>query len=126
MVPARAARRRPDPEGDRYVWSDAAAPANVARGPAGHPAWVPSPGPRPGWYLKNFYDEQPALNFGWATVRDGEPWRDAVDATPARGATCRRSRTSWRSGWTAGVAGFRIDMAFSLVKDDAARTAALS
>jgi hypothetical protein len=46
----------------------------------GIPAWVPSPGPRPGWYLKNFYDSQPALNFGWVRTDPEQPWRDGVDA----------------------------------------------
>ncbi len=81
---------------------------------------MPSPGPRPGWYLKNFYDEQPALNFGWADADQAEPWRDAVDA-----AGPRRNRQALRdimAFWLdRGVAGFRIDMAFSLVKDDPAR-----
>ncbi len=82
----------------------------------GTPAWVRSPGPRPGWYLKNFYDEQPALNFGWVTRPDDEPWRDAVDAPGPR-----RNRAALREVigfWLErGVAGFRVDMAFSLVKD---------
>jgi maltose alpha-D-glucosyltransferase/alpha-amylase len=112
----------PHPDGDRYIWCDTP-PRRDTRGDlAGTAAWVRSPGPRPGWYLKNFYDAQPALNFGWATPPDGgtEPaghCRDAVDAPGPR-----RNRQALRDilgFWLdRGVAGFRVDMAFSLVKDD--------
>ena len=76
------------------------------------------PGPRPGYYLKNFYDEQPALNFGYGRLPTDEPWREPVDAPGPR-----RNRQALRdimAFWLdRGVAGFRVDMAFSLVKDDA-------
>jgi glycosidase len=108
-----------DPGGDRYVWRTDPPARRWAADTPGTPAWVPSPGPRRGWYLKNFYDEQPALNFGWVDVDDvavDEPWRDDVDAPGPR-----RNRQALRDViefWLAkGVSGFRVDMAFSLVKD---------
>jgi len=95
-----------DVTGDRYVWAD--------RQAAG---FVPSPGPRPGYYLKNFYDEQPALNFGYARMDASEPWRQRADAPgpQANRAALRDIMAFWLDR---GVAGFRIDMALSLVKDD--------
>jgi glycosidase len=49
-------------EDDRYIWSD-------------QPGlnFVPPPGPRPGYYLRNFYDSQPAtpLEVSGVTVQDG-------------------------------------------------------
>jgi len=108
----------PDPDGDRYVWTtDPPAPETDASTLAGMPRWVRSPGPRPGYYLKNFYDAQPALNFGYAQTKDGEPWRQPVDAPgPLRNRTALREVMAF---WLdRGVAGFRVDMAFSLVKDD--------
>ncbi|MEV4348561.1 alpha-amylase family glycosyl hydrolase [Actinoplanes sp. NPDC049596] len=97
----------PDPEGDRYYWRTDPPAEGWAVDIPGTPAWVPSPGPRPGWYLKNFYDEQPALNFGWVSdltepgaLRNRRALRDIIDF--------------WLSK---GVSGFRVDMAFSLVKD---------
>lgn len=117
----------PHPEGDRYVWCESLPTWGWQADRPGIPAWVPSPGPRPGWYLKNFYDEQPALNFGWTSTSPDEPWRDAVDAPGPR-----RNREALREVidfWCSkGVAGFRVDMAFSLVKDldlDAGRTASV-
>ena len=106
----------PDPGGDRYIWrTDQPVPGWTAEVP-GTPAWVPSPGPRKGWYLKNFYDEQPALNFGWTSLDENEPWRDGVDAAGPR--LNRRALRDVIEFWLAkGVSGFRVDMAFSLVKD---------
>ncbi len=114
----------PDPEGDRYVWTTTPPPAPRADDLPGTPAWVPSPGPRPGWYLKNFYDEQPALNFGWVDGGDGRDGRDAVDAPgPRRNVQALQDIIGF---WLErGVAGFRVDMAFSLVKDERPSTRAL-
>ncbi|MCO8275863.1 alpha-amylase family glycosyl hydrolase [Actinoplanes sp. TRM 88003] len=136
----------PDPEGDRYIWSEELPERTWTREQPGTPAWVRSPGPRRGYYLKNFYDEQPALNFGWvdrpqavadevppraaasevplqdetdqpADVRIARPGRDPVD-----GPGPRRNRQALKDiigHWLdLGVAGFRVDMAFSLVKDE--------
>ncbi|MCB0966549.1 MAG: hypothetical protein KDB37_06905 [Ilumatobacter sp.] len=107
----------PDPDGDRYVWCESPPIDEATDHLPGTPLWVASPGPRPGYYLKNFYDEQPALNFGWADLPDDQPWRDAVDAPgPLRNRQALRDIMSF---WIErGVAGFRVDMAFSLVKDD--------
>lgn len=95
-----------DPADDRYVWAEMPGAA-----------FVPGTGSRPGWYLKNFFPEQPALNFGYARLDPDEPWRQPPDAPGPR-----RNREALReiiAFWLdRGVAGFRVDMAFSLVKDD--------
>ena len=77
----------------------------------------PRPGPRGGWYLKNFFAEQPALNFGYARLHPDEPWRVLPEAAgPQANKNALRDIVSY---WLdRGVAGFRVDMAFSLVKDD--------
>jgi glycosidase len=95
-----------DPDDDRYVWSDR--PGD---------GFVPSPGTRRGYYLKNFFDEQPALNFGYARTDDAEPWRQPVDAPGPK--ANRAALCEIMAYWLdRGVAGFRVDMAYSLVKDD--------
>ncbi len=107
----------PSPDGDRYVWCEDPPQRDTAADIPGIPAWVRSPGPRVGWYLKNFYDAQPALNFGWGQLSDDEPWRDAVDAAGPR--RNRQALKDIMAFWfDRGVSGFRVDMAFSLVKDD--------
>ncbi len=100
---------------DRYIWSSRPGPG-----------FVPSPGPRPGYYLRNFYDSQPAINFGYGRLDPDEPWREPVDAPGPRAnrAALREIIAFWLDR---GVSGFRVDMAYSLVKDDPAfaATAAL-
>src|SRR3989442_1058244 len=79
--------------------------------------FVPPPAPRPGYYLKNFFDEQPALNFGYARMAEDEPWRQPVDAPGPQ--VSREALRHIMAYWLdRGVAGFRVDMAYSLVKDD--------
>ena len=91
---------------DRYIWSDRPGERFVA-----------SPGPRPGYYLKNFYDSQPALNFGYARMDPAEPWREPVGA-PGPKANREALREIIAFWLDRGVSGFRVDMAYSLVKDD--------
>ncbi|MFE4539772.1 alpha-amylase family glycosyl hydrolase [Streptomyces scopuliridis] len=108
-----------DPGDHRYIWTD----TRTGSGPdAAFPAgFVASPGARPGAYLPNFFDSQPALNFGYARSDPAEPWRQAPDAPGplANRAALREIMDHWLA---LGLAGFRVDMAASLVKDDAGNT----
>jgi glycosidase len=107
----------PDPDGDRYIWCAELPDRAWTLDIPGTPAWVRSPGPRPGYYLKNFFDEQPALNFGWVRHPGDPDWKDAIDAPGPR--RNRRALRDIIAFWLdRGVAGFRVDMAFSLVKDE--------
>jgi glycosidase len=95
-----------DPDDDRFVWSDV--PVD---------GFQPGPGARGGYYRPNFFAFQPALNYGYARSDPAEPWRQAVDAAGplANRAALREIMAHW---FGLGVAGFRVDMASSLVKDD--------
>ncbi|WP_037571272.1 alpha-amylase family glycosyl hydrolase [Phaeacidiphilus oryzae] len=97
------------PGDDRYIWSDRLA-APIEK-------WVPNLGRRGGYYLANFYPIQPALNYGYGRPDPAEPWRQPVDAPGPRAnrAALREIMAYW---FRLGVAGFRVDMAYSLVKDD--------
>jgi glycosidase len=98
-----------DPDDHRYIWSDRQAEH-----------FEPSPGSRPGFYLPNFFPVQPALNFGYAQTNPDEPWRQPVDAEGPR--QNRQALRDIMDHWLrAGVSGFRVDMASSLVKDDAGK-----
>ncbi|MFJ4715871.1 alpha-amylase family glycosyl hydrolase [Streptomyces sp. NPDC088785] len=101
-----------DPGDHRYIWTGEGVPEG----------FVASPGSRPGGYLPNFFDSQPALNFGYARTRPDEPWRQPVDAAGPRAnrAALREIMDHWLR---LGVSGFRVDMAASLVKDDPGRRA---
>lgn len=108
-------RSADDPSDDRYIWADRQAPG-----------FQPSPGKRPGFYLPNFFPVQPALNFGYGRMDKDEPWRQPVDAPGPR--ANRQALRDIMDYWLqTGIAGFRVDMASSLVKDDAGKreTAAL-
>ena len=95
-----------DPADDRYVWS-----------PTEQPGFVAGPGVRGGFYKPNFFEFQPALNFGYARTDPAEPWRQPVDADGPR--QNRDALVEIISRWyDRGVQGFRVDMAASLVKDD--------
>lgn len=98
------------------AWPGERAAAGQSSGAPG-PHWVASPGSRPGWYLPNFYPFQPALNFGYARMDPDEPWRQPVDAPGPRAnrAALREIMSFWLER---GVAGFRVDLANTLVKDD--------
>jgi len=100
-----------DPGDHRYIWAPAADDGRLPQ------RFVPSPGVRPGGYLPNFFDFQPALNFGYARQKAGEHWRQSPEAEGPR-ANRAALRTIMDYWLRLGVAGFRVDMASSLVKDD--------
>ncbi len=117
LVPGHTADTHPwfvasahDADDQRYIWA----------GPDGGrlpERFVRSPGTRPGGYLANFFDSQPALNYGYARQKADEPWRQSVAAEGPR-ANRAALRTIMDHWLKLGVSGFRADMAYSLVKDD--------
>ena len=79
--------------------------------------FVATDAPRGPYYIKNFYDTQPALNFGFAHPDPAHPWEQAVDAPGPM--SMRRELKNIMMFWMdKGVDGFRVDMAASLVKND--------
>ncbi len=93
---------------DRYIWTNAV-------GDLGNGAFINGYSDRDGSYMKNFYYCQPALNYGYAII-DRE-WQKPVD-DPACIAT-QNALLDIMDHWSSlGVDGFRVDMAFSLVKND--------
>jgi maltose alpha-D-glucosyltransferase/alpha-amylase len=104
-----------DPGDHRYIWAEDSPGGRLPEG------FVRSPGRRPGGYLPNFFDFQPALNFGYARQKADEPWRQSPQAEGPR-ANRAAVRTIMDHWLQLGVSGFRADMAYSLVKDDPGRT----
>lgn len=68
-------------------------------------------------YEKNFFECQPALNYGFAHPDPNHPWEQGVDA-PGPQAVRREIRNIMAFWFDKGVDGFRVDMASSLVKND--------
>jgi len=87
--------------GDCYIWMNR--------------DYDPAEGPTEANYLKSFFPEQPALNYGYA--EPSEPWQQGVDAPwPRRNrAELRKIMEFWLD---MGVSGFRVDMASSMIKND--------
>ena len=109
---------------DRHPWFLAASAPDAE--PAVRDRYIWTDSPRQGWqsvqgadsyYLPNFLPFQPALNYGYARPDPDEPWRQPPDAPGPRAnrEALRRTMARW---FDLGVAGFRVDMAASLVKDD--------
>ncbi len=87
--------------------------------------FVRSDAPRGGNYLKNFFDCQPALNYGYAHPDPEKPWQQGYD-DPGPTAVRRELRSIISFWMDKGVDGFRCDLASSLVKeDDADRSATM-
>jgi len=86
--------------------------------------FVATDAPRGPYYVKNFFDTQPALNFGFANPDPNHPWEQAVDAPGPM--AMRREIKNIMSFWMdKGVDGFRVDMAASLVKNDFDKSATI-
>ena len=86
--------------------------------------FVASDAPRGPYYIKNFFDTQPALNFGFADPDPSHPWEQAVDA-PGPSAMRREIKNIMSFWMDKGVDGFRVDMAASLVKNDPDKAATI-
>lgn len=86
--------------------------------------FVATDAPRGPYYIKNFFNTQPALNFGFANPDPTHPWEQAVDAPGPM--AMRRELKNIISFWMdKGVDGFRVDMAASLVKNDPDKSATI-
>ncbi len=75
---------------------------------------------RDGSYITSFFACQPALNYGFAHPEPGHPWQQPVDA-PGPQAVRQEIKNIMRYWLEKGAAGFRVDMAGSLVKNDPGR-----
>ncbi|MDR1353475.1 MAG: hypothetical protein LBK05_09360 [Treponema sp.] len=104
--------RKPAPNEywDRYIWTDSWiywGRENIR--------FVAGESERNGVYIINFFKCQPALNYGFLTVR--EPWQLPADH-PCCAATREALKDIMRFWLEKGCDGFRVDMADSLVKND--------
>lgn len=106
-----------DPNGhysDYYIWTKGKeqTPPKPERG-----GWVDNDYPRDGYYLMNYYDIQPALNYGYYKPNPDHTWEQSYDAPGPK--AVRNELKNIISFWfDKGVDGFRCDLAWSLVKGD--------
>ncbi len=106
-----SAARRPGRFARRYIWTGS--------------VWEKEPGlrfvrgygERNGNYLANFFWFQPALNYGFARPDPEKPWQISPRHPEVRRLTGEMTKIM-RFWLDRGADGFRIDMAFSMVKND--------
>ena len=95
---------------DYYIW-------NNDRSELPAKDFVKSDAPRNGNFQKNYYDIQPALNYGYAHPDPAKPWQKSSDA-PGPRAVKQEIKNIMDFWMSKGVDGFRCDMAPSLIKGD--------
>ncbi len=96
-----------------YLWTD-----SVWTKQKGELTLIRGRSAREGCYIPNFFASQPALNFGFAKPQ--QPWQLPVDHPDVR-AVREEMKNVLRCWLDAGADGFRVDMAFSIVKNDPGR-----
>ena len=99
----------PNEYSNRYIWTDRwfKKPENFG--------YISGEADRDGAYIVNFFKCQPALNYGFLNVT--EPWQLPMDH-PDCIATKEALKDIIRFWLDSGCDGYRVDMAFSLVKND--------
>lgn len=100
---------------DRYIWTDTV--WESVGGIVNVMGLTRGGTERNGAYLANFFNAQPALNYGFADPDPDRPWQQPVDA-PGPRATVEAMKDVMRFWLAAGCDGFRVDMAGSLIKAD--------
>ena len=107
---------------DYYIWIDELSPEEQVLYDSGQSNFVRCDSPRGKYYLKNFYDCQPALNYGYANPDPFKSWQQPTDA-PGPQAVLRELKNIMMFWLDKGFDGFRVDMAASLIKEDPSRDA---
>ena len=95
----------------RYIWTDCA----FTRGDT--MPFIGGQAPRNGTYIVNYFAFQPALNYGYTQINE-PTWQMPIDS-PAALETREAMKDIMRHWLKFGCDGFRVDMADSLVKNDA-------
>lgn len=98
---------------DRYIWTNDST-VKPER-------YVSGKFERNGNFRKNFFDIQPALNYGFANIDPTHPWEQPVTAAGPQ--ATRKELMQIMDFWMSmGCDGFRVDMAPSLIKNDPDKT----
>lgn len=112
-----------DPNGhyaDYYIWTHGKGTKPPKPNPNDRGDWVDNQYARNGYYLMNYYDVQPALNYGFYNPDPNRPWEQSYDA-PGPKAVRQEIKNILSFWFDKGVDGFRCDLAWSLVKGDDAQ-----
>jgi len=113
-----AVSREKTPYDDYYVFTD-----SKVRDLDGYP-FITGYGERDGFYMINYFYSQPALNYGFSDPKPEHSWQ-LGPGDPRLKPLREEIRQVLKFYLDAGCDGFRVDMAFSLVKGREGRDAAL-
>lgn len=102
-------QKEQNPYTDRYIWTN---DSTICP-----PKFIAGHFERNGSYRKNYFDCQPALNYGYGQPDPACPWEQPIDA-PGPTATRTELKHIMDYWMQMGCDGFRVDMAGSLVKND--------
>lgn len=105
-----SAKKERNAYSDRYIWtSDTSIVPNNK--------FIKNSFERGGNYMKNFFDCQPALNYGYGKINPKNPWEMSPTAEgPQKN---KQEIMNIIDFWmNMGADGFRVDMASSLIKND--------
>ena len=113
-----AVSREKTPYDDYYVFTD-----GKVKELDGYP-FITGYGERDGFYMINYFYSQPALNYGFSDAKPEFPWQIPF-GDPRLKPLREEIRQVMKFYLDAGCDGFRVDMAFSLVKGRTGRDEAL-
>ena len=113
-----AVSREKTPYDDYYVFTD-----GKVKELDGYP-FITGYGERDGFYMINYFYSQPALNYGFSDAKPEFPWQIPC-GDPRLKPLREEIRRVMKFHLDAGCDGFRVDMAFSLVKGRSGRDEAL-
>ena len=112
---------------DYYMWTDSIPPDEYRTLERRHRTHDPAiatwgsygmcDAPRAKYYRKNYFEFQPALNYGYANPDLNDPVQQSIDS-PGPQAVRQELRNIISHWFDMGVDGFRVDMASSLIKND--------
>ena len=102
---------------DYFIWTNGKSvkPAQSSSNSRG--SWVDRDLPRDGYFLTNYFDIQPSLNYGYHNPNPANEWEQGYDAPGPK--AVREELKNIIAYWCDhGADGFRVDMASSLIKND--------
>ncbi len=110
-------KAEPNKYSDYFIWTKGKSvkPAQSSSNKRG--GWIDRDLPRDGYFLTNYFDIQPSLNYGYHNPNPANEWEQGYDAPGPK--AVREELKSIIGYWCDhGADGFRVDMASSLVKND--------
>lgn len=112
-----ACKAEPNKYSDYFIWTKGKSVKPGRKGDNENATWVDNEHPRNGYFLKNYFDIQPALNYGYLNPDPANEWEQGYDDPGPK--AVREELKSIIAYWCDhGADGFRVDMASSLVKGD--------